>query len=298
MINIIREDILNGNLHELINSEVNELNQDLIVSNKKMLYQITSSHNQNNNKNMNISTIKLGECENILKKHYNLNDDDELIIFKIEIYQEGFLIPIIEYEVYSLKIKEKLDLNLCNKTKINILHSVNIDEKYLFKYNSTDDYYTDKCYPFTTENNTDITLDDRKNEFINNNMSLCEANCEYKGYDLNTKQAECDCEIKTSISLKDELEIDKDLFLNNFKDIQKSMNLFVLKCYYIFFTYDGFIYNIGSYILLIIILLEIFCLIYFLLKGYKVLLDRFHHYYFIIYKNKNINNEKNEKMKM
>ena len=229
MINTIRTDILSGEMNELINPKVIESNQDLIVNNKKLTYQITSTENQNNNKNLNISTIKFGECENVLRQYYHLEDDDEIIIFKIEINVEGFLIPIIEYEVYNSKIEEKLNLKLCNQTRINILHPVSIDEKCLFKYNSTDDFYTDKCYPFTTEYGTDIILDDRKNEFINNNLSLCEANCEYKGYDIDTKQAECDCEFKTSIGIMSYFKIDKDLLLQNFKDIKNSMNLIVIK---------------------------------------------------------------------
>ena len=36
------------------------------------------------------------------------------------------------------------------------------------------------CYSYKTEDNTDIILKDRRNEFIDNNMSLCENNCEYK----------------------------------------------------------------------------------------------------------------------
>ena len=54
---------------------------------------------------------------------------------------------------------------------------VKINEKNLFKYNSSDDYYNDKCYAYTTEMGTDITLKDRRNEYQNNNMSLCEYNC-------------------------------------------------------------------------------------------------------------------------
>ena len=239
MIRTIKKDLLDGEMDKLINSEVNELNQDLNASNQNMLYQIISSSNKNkNNNNANISAIKLGECETILKNHYNLDDEDELIIFKIEINLEGFLIPIIEYEVYSLKIRKKLDLNLGNQTKIKILHTVSIDENYIYKHDSTDDFYRDKCYPYTTESNTDIILDDRKNEFIDQNLSLCEANCEYIGYDPNTKQAECDCEVKASKRLMEEFKVDKDLLLKNFKDIEKSMNLFVFKCYYVFFAHD------------------------------------------------------------
>ena len=72
MIRTIKKDLLDGEMDKLINSEVNELNQDLNASNQNMLYQIISSSNKNkNNNNANISAIKLGECETILKNHYN-----------------------------------------------------------------------------------------------------------------------------------------------------------------------------------------------------------------------------------
>ena len=47
-------------------------------------------------------------------------------------------------------------------------------------------------------NGTDILIDDRQSEFINNNMSLCENNCEFYGYDGNSKNAICKCQIKLS----------------------------------------------------------------------------------------------------
>ena len=130
-------------------------------------------------------------------------------------------------------------------------------------------------------------MDDRKNEFINNNLSLSEANCEYKGYDINIKQAECSCEFKTSIAIMSYFQINKDLLLQKFKDIKNSMNLLVIKCYFVFFTYDGLINNYGSYILIIIILIEIFCLIYFLIKGYNFLI--------IITKNERLKEENKRK---
>ena len=287
MINTIRADLLKGDINPLLIPKVFELNEDLIVKDKNMVYQLTSSYNQNiNNEKVNISIIKLGECEKILKRNYNLNDEDELIIFKIEIYNEGFLIPIIEYEVYNLKIKEKLDLNMCNGTKIQIFHSVDINENKLFIYDSSGEFYYDKCYPYTTKDNTDIILEDRKNEFIDKNLSLCEANCEYNGYDLITKKAECQCQAKTKIPLMYEFKIDKDLLLNNFKNVEKTTNLMVLKCYYVLFTFEGFFKNIGNYILLVIIFIDIFCMIFFVYKGRKILYYRIQCYIDIIHKYK------------
>ena len=43
---------------------------------------------------------------------------------------------------------------------------------------------------------TDILLNDRQNEFNNNNLSLCEKKCTYNGYNIDIKKANCECEIK------------------------------------------------------------------------------------------------------
>ena len=50
--------------------------------------------------------------------------------------------------------------------------------------------------PYTTDNGTDILLNDRKGEFIINNFFLCENNCSYNGYNKETKKVSCKCEIK------------------------------------------------------------------------------------------------------
>ena len=277
--NIITEDLLKGNINSLIIPNVFELNKDLINKINNISFLLTSSYNQKNyneirkNHNYNnslLSKIKLGKCEDILRSYYKLNETDELILFIIEVDVEGYSIPIVEYEVYSLKAKEKLDLNLCNNTKINILHHVDINENILFKYDLSNPYYHERCYPYTTENNTDIILNDRRNEFIDNNMTLCEPNCEFIGYDINTKQADCKCNVKNEMNLL-EFKIDKNLLLNNFKNLKNTMNLFVLKCYKLLFTSEFFLTNIGNYILLSIIIIDIICTIYFISKGWKIL---------------------------
>ena len=91
MINNIKNDLINDDLNSLIIPNIFELNRDLMVKDRNMIYQLTSSYNQNNNEYNNDSTIKLGECENILRKYYNLTENDSLIIFKIEKYEENLL---------------------------------------------------------------------------------------------------------------------------------------------------------------------------------------------------------------
>ena len=55
------------------------------------------------------------------------------------------------------------------------------------------------------KNGTDILLSDSKIEYNNNNLSLCEANCKYQGYDTTYKQSICDCKIKNNMEYKSDI---------------------------------------------------------------------------------------------
>ena len=68
----------------------------------------------------------------------------------------------------------------------------------------------------TNEYNTDVTLEDRQNEFINNNLSLCEEDCKFNSYDKETKKVSCDCFIKFSIPIFEEIKINKDKLKKKF----------------------------------------------------------------------------------
>ena len=95
MENKVKEEIMNGNLDQLINELDNNTNEVLIIENKNEKSKLEITTTKNNNEFKNISIIKLGECENLLKKKYNIDKDEPLIIFKIDIYKEGLLTPII-----------------------------------------------------------------------------------------------------------------------------------------------------------------------------------------------------------
>jgi hypothetical protein len=240
--------------------------KELILNNDYEVYQITTLSYQLNNQNSNLTSINLGKCESRLKEEYGFDENEELIIFKIEYSIEGYYIPIIEYEIFSPNGTIKLNLDICSDLSINYYIPVNIDEKELFKYNSSSEYYHDRCYPYTTKEGTDITIFDRRNEY-NNNMSLCEANCEYNGYNLTTKKVECECKIKTKFEYISDV-FDKAILFNNFINIKKITNFEVILCYKLLFCKEGLLYNIGSYILLTIILQSIIISILFCLKGF------------------------------
>ena len=86
---ILIENIKNGLINGSINiSKVLGIEKkDISINDNNILYQITSSDNQKNIKNDNISNILLGKCEDILKRYYDIKEDQSLLIFKIDYYQ-------------------------------------------------------------------------------------------------------------------------------------------------------------------------------------------------------------------
>jgi len=284
IINKIRENIINHKIDKLLNDILFYKSEDLLVNNNDIIYHITSTQNQKNSKNLNISILDLKECENKLKSRYNISNNTSLIIFKIDYLHEEINIPIVEYEIYHPITKQPLDLNICQNYPIAVSYPVSIDENEIFIYDMNSDYFNDKCFPYTTGNKTDITLNDRKIEFNNNNISLCEKNCNFIDYDKETKRTSCECEPKTIFENIIDYKIDKDKLIQKFTDFKSTTNIDVIFCYKTFFCVNGIKTNIGSYILMIIILINgILCGI-FIKKEYIEIDNQMKNIYIIYYK--------------
>ena len=59
--------------------------EDYIINDKKIIFQITTTENQKNKEYENISTIYIEEkCQNILKEKYNISRNQSWLIFKYE----------------------------------------------------------------------------------------------------------------------------------------------------------------------------------------------------------------------
>ena len=162
IINQIREDIQNGELKEQLQNVTNDEKKDIEIYEDNMIYQITSTYNQNYKKYSNISTLKFEECENLLKSIYEIDESEALLILKIDIHEEGLKMPIVEYEVYHPLTLEKLNLSYCLNSSIEISVPVTINENELVKYDPTSALYNDRCHPYTSENKTDVVLKDRQ----------------------------------------------------------------------------------------------------------------------------------------
>ena len=187
---------------------------------------------------------------------------------KIDIIQEGMKIPKIEYEVYSKlsgKKLKKLILSICENSKIILSVPVSISEN-LDKLNSSSGYFNDICYTKTSDDGTDISLKDRKKEFVEGNKSVCQDDCDFSEYDDNTQRAKCSCKVKELSSSFIDMNINKSKLYEQFFDVKNIANINLLGCYENLFSLTGLLKNIGNYIMIIIILLHIIFMFIFYIK--------------------------------
>ena len=83
--------------------------------------------------------------------------------------------------------------------------------------NSSSDYFTDPCYTATSDSGTDILLNDRKIEFIKNNKTVCQEDCEFSDYNYEIIKANCSCVLKDTSD--DNFDMDKIKLYKNFISI-------------------------------------------------------------------------------
>ena len=258
--NIINE-ILNNNLKELL-EQIIKNNTDIIIMDELSIHQITSLNNQIGE--MNLSSIDFRECEDLLKNEYKINETEELIIYKIENYVKEYNIPIIEYVLFNQNGSERLNLNICNNTTVQYNIPVTINENEEYKYDPSSDFYNDECNKYSSDGNIDLTLYDRKNEFNDNNMSLCESGCAYKGYNSTSKSAICDCNIKNDLTYSKD---NTSNLLNQIKSEKSGSNLGVTQCYNVLSSTDQIESNSGFYTTIVLLVIYIIVFIMFCSKG-------------------------------
>ena len=207
-------------------------------------------------------------------------------------------IPKVEYELYYPlyhRNLSKLNLIHCKDKKIDISIPVIIDDN-IDKYNMSSNYYNNLCSKTTSQSGTDISLKDRKKEFIDNNMTLCEEDCKLIDYNSYTQKAKCHCDIKLKIPLIEEIRFDKDKLYKSFTDIKNIANLKIMKCFKI--ALKSIKYNYGFFIISFIILLFFICLIVFLASSFHKVKSEINKIKGKIKVNKNNNKRKKSMLRM
>ena len=184
-------------------------------------------------------------------------------------------IPKIEYAIYS-KLNGnkliKLNISVCKNTEISIILPLEIKEnENLDELNTSSGYYNNICYSTTSESGTDILLKDRKKEFIDKNKAVCQDDCVFYNYNYTTKKVNCSCKVNEIPKSYKFMHINKNKLFKNLVDIRNIANINILKCYKNLFTLKGILYNIGSYIIIAIIIFHFISTILFYLKEFNII---------------------------
>ena len=244
---------------------------NVVIQQKDSTITISTTENQKSDKSYNISTIDLGECEDKIKEKYDIPKNKSLYILKIDVKQKGLKIPKIEYEVYYPLFGEsliKLNLTVCENSKIDLSIPVVLNDN-IDKINSSSNYYNDICYTYTSEDGTDISLADRKKEFVENNLTVCEEDCDFVDYDYVIEKAVCSCKVKTNSTTKiGDIVIDKEKLYNSFTNFKNIANINVLKCYKLIFKLEAYKSNYANFILLGVIFLFLITFFAFVFKEF------------------------------
>ena len=229
----------------------------------------------------NFSAIYLGECEQKLKDHYQINTDEPLIVLTFEKLTNNVSEKYVQYEVYNPITFDKLELSVCEDTEIDIYIPLNLSEEAenLYKdlmeqgydpFNINDKFYREICTPYKSENGTDVLLDDREEYIYNSiaNETQCPDNCEYSAYLLDEKYIKCECNINTTgLDTLDLNHINGKNIYKSFKSTMKYSNYKVMRCYNLVFNIKIFLKNYGSIGTLLIFLIYIIFIIYYAIKG-------------------------------
>ena len=294
---IIKEKILKGEIDT-------NYKEEIITQEYNITFQFTNTSSQENSEDSKISKIHLNDCEDLLKEAYNIPDNLDLLIYKIDIKKNTTKSTQVEYEVYHPVTKEKLNMTICENTHITIVTPVNLDDNTLDVYNNTmnqgydifdinSEFYNDICTQYNSNDGTDVTLSDRADS-IYPNISICEDNCEYEGYNSETGNAICNCNAKTEVNTNLEEEVfHPQKLIQNLYEIDSYTNIRIMKCVKLAFSSKGISKNYLFYLFFFMLILYIASMIYNLLKSVNQIKSML--YQIVSYLeenfNKNINND-------
>ena len=235
------------------------------------------------NIDLNITIIDLGDCESILRKAYNINENDSLIFVKTEDKSDKASQKNVKFEVLEPYNKTRLNLSLCDESPINLIIPMDITEetKQLYEqmkesgydmFDINDPFYQDICTPFDSGNGTDILLSDRVDYIYNTENTQCQSNCQFSYYSVESKYMNCSCSAsqetnQTETSTKKEDKFSAKKIYESFYDVLKYSNYDIMKCFNIVSDGDLIIKNIGSCIVIIYFVFYLGCLGIYIYNG-------------------------------
>ena len=258
----------------------------IVKGESDFIYQLTTIDQEkkliNNNiteKDYNISIIDLTECEQLLKKEYNIDKNISLIIMKMEKLTNKTANKNIQYQIYEPINLTMLNTSICydSEIKIYIPYSLKGETSSLFNdlknngynlFDKNDKFYNDICTPYTGHTGTDVPLSARQKYIYTEHGNLCQDNCQFLNYSIYTELISCSCKFNNEgIEPNKEEKFNPKIIYKSFYDILKYSNYKVLKCSNLVFKNKTFISNKGSIIVIVYFSIYLSFLIMFIIKG-------------------------------
>ena len=246
-------------------------------------FQVTNTFNERNiiNTEKEAFSINLGTCEQTLKDAYNITNELSLIILK---YFKGEYSPnekAIQYELYHPITYEKLNLSFCKNDTLEVNIQINLEQNFINLFEKAkeqgynlldpdDPFYSKICTRYTSENGTDVLLDDRVSFYFNKvaNLTTCPENCRFISYSPEDQNLKCECGvIEADINTIDVNNIIGSNTYQSFYSTLKYSNYKVMRCYNLVFNFPIFRTNIGSILTLILFIIYIIFMIYYVYQG-------------------------------
>jgi len=272
----------------LITNELNDnVNSSKIMNFENFKARIVSSNdlslNTFNSKQI-FSVDNLEEILNQIKLANNLETDANIIITQIEYETNlennnkmnlGTNIEILLYDSFGNKLvipdniytKFSLTKYVGNLIYINFDESKWFYDKGINVFNESDSFFNDICYPFETKYGSDVTLEDRRNNYFQD-VNFCGENCQFDKLDYQLMNVICLC---NSSLLNTEINTEKGILLNNnkfTKDLYKT-NLIVMKCINLVFDSNIIKSNVGFITNMIFLSSEVIFFTIFIINGLK-----------------------------
>ena len=190
----------------------------------------------------------------------------------------------IFYDFYSPITGDKIDIsNECQNRNITIETNIisllkgidniniilNLAKQNINIFDKSNVFYNDICFNYISPNGKDIPMKDRLKEFYPN-ITLCNEGCLLKRINLTSMKSECQCHFSDFIGSN---FFTQNVFIHKISEeivqtIFKS-NLEILLCYKEIFIYKFFAKNIGGFIILVFIIYQICCVIFFYFKHFR-----------------------------
>ena len=237
------------NISQYINDLTNSYN------NASIYYYDITNYNKDIYKNYNNLTFIEFPQETIdfLKKHFNLDENEEINVIVIDYLVHDINSVTNNYD-YKLFLNNGTELNIsfCKEDiyaniylpivdfiLANFDYSIEFNKQGYDIYDKKSNFYNDICSPAYLGKN-DITLTDRKKDIFPNNVTLCKDNCEYKSINIEEKRIICEC----NLNINNNYTKEEDDFLkeedngNFFTYLLDKINYKIFKCYKLLLIFD------------------------------------------------------------